>query len=154
MRLRRHHIQLLRLGVLPALCYQGIMSRLQIHQILVLNDNYVYLARCSESGSTAVVDPAVAAPVLEEAARHGWKISHILNTHHHGDHVGGNLEIKRATGCQIIGPAYDAERIPGIDLAVREGDEGRVGGAKAEVGCVPGQTVGDAGYCGSDVDGG
>lgn len=146
MRLRRHHIQLLRLGVLPALCYQGIMSRLQIHQIPVLNDNYVYLARCSESGSTAVVDPAVAAPVLEEAARLGWKISHILNTHHHGDHVGGNLEIKRATGCQIIGPAYDVERIPGIDLAVREGEEVRLGEAKAEVFFVPGHTRGHIAY--------
>ena len=147
-------------GAGACLCYLEPMSRLQIHQIPVLTDNYVYLAHCPESGATAAVDPAVAAPVLQEAARLGWKISHILNTHHHGDHVGGNHEIKQATGCQIIGPAYDAARIPGIDVEVREGDRVTLGKAEAEVFFVPGHTRGhiafwfngsDALFCGDTL---
>ncbi|MDT8287938.1 MAG: MBL fold metallo-hydrolase, partial [Elusimicrobiales bacterium] len=66
------------------------MSRLDVHQIPVLSDNYVYLAHCPETGATAVVDPAVAGPVLDAAKAKGWRITHILNTHHHGDHTGGN----------------------------------------------------------------
>ena len=94
---------------------QTTLHKLEVHQIPVLNDNYVYLAHCPTTGDTAVIDPAVAGPVLAEAKRLGWRITHILNTHHHGDHVGGNLEIKAATGCTIVGPKADAGRIPGID---------------------------------------
>ena len=108
------------------------MSQLDIHQIPVLSDNYVYLARDRASGQTAVVDPAVVTPVLEAAERLGWTITHILNTHHHGDHVGGNLEIKAATGCTIIGPKADRARIPGIDIEVEEGDRVALGEAVAE----------------------
>ena len=92
-------------GADPALLALRIMSTtLDIVRIPVLSDNYVWLMREPQSGAVAVVDPAVAGPVLAEAEKRRWKITHILNTHHHGDHVGGNLEIKKATGCTIVGP--------------------------------------------------
>ena len=91
-------------------------TSLEIVRIPVLSDNYVWLMREPQSGSVGVVDPAVAGPVLAEADKRGWKITHILNTHHHGDHVGGNREIKEATGCTIVGPRRDKARIPGIDV--------------------------------------
>ncbi len=122
------------------------MSQLEIEQIPVLSDNYVYLAREPRSGAVAVVDPAVAAPVLARAEQLGWAITHILNTHHHPDHVGGNLEIKQATGCTIVGPAPDRERIPGIDVAVDDGERYRFGSADAEVFFVPGHTRGHIAY--------
>ncbi len=122
------------------------MAALDIRQIPVLKDNFVYLAREPASGAVAVVDPAVVAPVLEEAQRLGWKITHILNTHHHGDHVGGNLEIKAATGCTIVGPGHDSARIPGIDIEVRDGDSFALGYANAEVFFVPGHTSGHIAY--------
>ena len=122
------------------------MTALDIRQIPVLKDNFVYLAREPLSGAVAVVDPAVVEPVMAEAQRLGWKITHILNTHHHGDHVGGNLEIKAATGCTIVGPGDDAARIPGIDVAVRDGDSFALGNAKAEVFFVPGHTSGHIAY--------
>jgi hydroxyacylglutathione hydrolase len=122
------------------------MSVLQVHQIPVLNDNYVYLAHCPESGATAVVDPAVSGPVLAEAERLGWRITHILNTHHHADHVGGNLEIKEATGCTIVGPKPDKARIPGIDVELDEGDRYMLGAAEARVFFVPGHTRGHIAY--------
>lgn len=119
---------------------------LEIQIVPVLSDNYVWLAHEPASGATAVVDPAVAAPVLAAAKRRGWRISHILNTHHHGDHVGGNLEIKQATGCTVVGPRPDAARIPGIDIAVDEGERVSLGEAEAEVFFVPGHTRGHIAY--------
>ncbi|MEQ9560228.1 MAG: hydroxyacylglutathione hydrolase [Rhodospirillales bacterium] len=129
------------------------MSRLDVHQIPVLNDNYVYLAHCPETGATAVVDPAVAGPVLDAARAKGWTISHILNTHHHGDHTGGNQEIKASTGCTIVGPRADRDRIPGIDVEVGDGDTYRLGNAEARVYDVPGHTRGHIAYwfAGSDA---
>ncbi|MDH5748596.1 MAG: MBL fold metallo-hydrolase, partial [Rhodospirillales bacterium] len=76
--------------------YEVAVTKLEILQIPVLNDNYVYLAHDAASGETAVVDPAVAGPVRDALTAKGWKLSHILNTHHHGDHTGGNLELKAA----------------------------------------------------------
>lgn len=122
------------------------MSQLEIHQIPVLSDNYVYLARDTATEACAVVDPAVADPVLEEAARLGWRITHILNTHHHGDHVGGNRAIQAATGCTIVGPKADRTRIPGIEVEVDDGDRYALGEAVAEVFFVPGHTRGHIAY--------
>lgn len=125
---------------------------LDIRQIPVLSDNFVYLVREPESGAVAVVDPAVAEPVLDEAKRLDWTITHILNTHHHPDHVGGNLEIKAATGCTIVGPAHDPDRIPGMDVQVKDGDVFTLGAAEAKVFFVPGHTRGHIAYWFADSD--
>ncbi len=122
------------------------MSQLQIHQIPVLQDNYVYLLHEPESRATGVVDPAVAKPVLAEAERLGWRITHILNTHHHGDHVGGNREIIEATGCHVVGARADRARIPGIAEEVGDGDRVMLGRAEAQVFFVPGHTSGHIAY--------
>ncbi|MBK8907297.1 MAG: hydroxyacylglutathione hydrolase [Rhodospirillales bacterium] len=122
------------------------MAQLQVHQIPVLSDNYVYLAREPENDVCACVDPAVAEPVLRALDRLGWRLTHILNTHHHGDHVGGNLELKRATGCTIVGNAADADRIPGIDVEVRDGGTFRLGTENARIIDVSGHTRGHIAY--------
>jgi len=124
---------------------------LDVRQIPVLNDNYVYLVRESETGATAVVDPAVSEPVLAEAERLGWRITHILNTHHHHDHVGGNEAIKAATGCAIVGPRADRARIPGIDVEVGDGEAYDFGAARATVFDVPGHTKGHIAYWFADA---
>lgn len=128
------------------------MSRLEIRQIPVLNDNYVYLAHCPKSGQTAVVDPAVAGPVLDTLKQTGWTLTHILNTHHHGDHTGGNLELKAETGCTIVGPRADKDRIPGIDVEVGDNDSYTMGEATAQVFDVPGHTRGHIAYWFADSD--
>lgn len=103
-------------------------------------DNYIWLVHDEKSGDTAVVDPGDAAPVLAEANRRGWTITQIWNTHWHGDHTGGNLAIKSATGACISGPAD--EEIPGRDVSLGEGDEVRLGNHLGRVIAVPGHTNG------------
>jgi hydroxyacylglutathione hydrolase len=122
------------------------MSILEIHQIPVLSDNYVYLIEDKESGECAVVDPAVAEPVLDLLDARGMKLAYVLNTHHHGDHTGGNLALKAKTGCKIVGAGRDAARIPGIDIDVGEGDVFQLGHSQARVLEVPGHTSGHIAY--------
>ncbi|OJX71354.1 hydroxyacylglutathione hydrolase [Magnetospirillum sp. 64-120] len=118
------------------------MAHVVVHQIPVLSDNYVYLVHEEESGATAVVDPAVAEPVVDALAEKGWRLTHILNTHHHGDHTGGNLELKAATNAQVVGARKDSQRIPGIDVEVGDGDTFLLGHAAAMVFETPGHTSG------------
>src|SRR5262249_54556385 len=122
------------------------MASLDIELIPLLKDNYAYLLRDSATGTTVVVDPSEARPVLAAAQARGWRITHVLSTHHHWDHTGGNLEIKQATNCMVIGPGYDQERIPGIDAGVQEGDRFVLGGAVAEILFIPGHTRGHIAY--------
>ncbi len=119
--------------------------------IPVLNDNYIWLVHDPESRETTVIDPAVAAPVLAEAEKRGWTITQIWNTHWHPDHVGGNAEIKAATACRITGPAAEAAKIPGLDVAVKEGDSARLGHLRADVWEVPAHTAGHIAYHLSDA---
>jgi hydroxyacylglutathione hydrolase len=123
---------------------------MEIVQIPVLSDNYVYLAH--DGDETAVIDPAVAEPVLAAARERGWTITQIINTHWHPDHTGGNLAIKAATGCRITGPAGEAAKIPGIDRAVVEGDTVQIGSATGRVIDVPGHTAGHNAYYFADAE--
>ena len=118
------------------------MAKIVVEQIPVLSDNYVTLAHDPGSGATAAVDPGVSEPVLERLAAKGWRLTHILNTHHHGDHTGGNQELIRQTGCVVVGAARDSQRIPGISVEVGDGDTFLLGGAAAMVLAVPGHTSG------------
>ena len=120
-------------------------SLLEVVAVPAFSDNYLWLVRDSASGDTAVIDPGDAAPVLAEADRRGWRIGQVLNTHWHRDHTGGNLMVK-ATGARVSGPAAEADRIPGIDVALKEGDTVSIGGHVGEVWEVPGHTLGHIAY--------
>ena len=119
---------------------------LEIVQLPVLQDNYLYLLHDRDSGETAVVDPAVDQPVEAACAERGWTLSHIFNTHHHWDHTGANLKLKEKHGLTIVGPAAERDRIPGIDIAVGDGDHVHLGESSALVYDVPGHTSGHIAY--------
>jgi hydroxyacylglutathione hydrolase len=119
---------------------------IEVARIPVLSDNYVWLVHDRESEETVVVDPAVAEPVLAEAARRGWRITQIWNTHWHPDHTGGNAAVKEATGAFVTGPAAEAARIPTLDRQVAEGDRVRLGSIEAQVMEVPAHTAGHIAY--------
>ncbi|WP_037492573.1 hydroxyacylglutathione hydrolase [Sneathiella glossodoripedis] len=122
------------------------MSKLQIHQIPVLHDNYLYLIKDIASDKVAIVDPAVSDPVLDKLNELGWKLTHILNTHHHMDHTGANLDLKEKTGCTIVGSKSDASRIPGIDVQLSDGDVYEFGESNARIFDVSGHTIGHIAY--------
>jgi hydroxyacylglutathione hydrolase len=112
----------------------------------VLSDNYVWLAHDAASGETAVIDPAVGEPVLAAARERNWKITQILNTHWHPDHVGGNAVIVAATGAKVTGPRQEAEKIPLIGRAVGEGDTVQIGAHVGQVIDCPAHTAGHIAY--------
>jgi hydroxyacylglutathione hydrolase len=115
---------------------------LEIRILTALSDNYVYLLREPESGAVAAVDPSEAAPVLPALDETGWRLTHVLNTHHHWDHTGGNLELKERFRAAVVGPKADEARIPGIDQAVGEDAPYDFGAARAQVFDIPGHTRG------------
>lgn len=125
---------------------------LKILQIPVLTDNYIYLIHDEDSKQTAVVDPAEAKPVLDALKKHGWRLHFILNTHHHSDHVGGNLELKKQTGCKIIASGSDNYRIPGIDIAVRDRSYFQLGSHPISIIATSGHTLGHIVYYFEDDD--
>jgi hydroxyacylglutathione hydrolase len=115
---------------------------LNIHLVPCLSDNYAYLVHDTATNNVAVVDPSEAAPVFAALKAHSLTLTHILNTHHHFDHTGGNLELKEKTGAKVVGPRADRERIPGIDEEVGEGDTWSLGNAKARIFDIPAHTKG------------
>ena len=115
---------------------------LDIRLVPLLSDNYAYLLNDPDSGEAAVVDPSEAGPVLMALEETGWRLTHILNTHHHHDHIGGNAELKRATGAHIAGPEKDRHRIPDLETGLSEGDTYQVGTRTLRVLEVPGHTSG------------
>lgn len=119
---------------------------MKIYTLPALRDNYIHFLVDIDTGQAAVIDPPVSLPVQDMLTRNGWRLTHILNTHHHWDHVGGNHELKRATGCQVIGMHKGNEIIPDLDVLVREGDRFILGNLDVTVMEVPGHTQGHIGY--------
>jgi hydroxyacylglutathione hydrolase len=125
----------------------------EIVQIPALEDNYVFLLRCGRTGSTAVVDTPEVTPIRRELESRKWTLTHVLNTHWHADHTGGNVELKKAfPDVHIIGPRKEkaktpgVEKIPGIDRKVDDGDSVFVGDVELKVMDVPGHTLGHCAY--------
>ena len=115
---------------------------LQVHQFPCLSDNYGFLVRDEATGQAACIDTPDAAAILRELKTLGWTLTHILNTHWHPDHAGGNAEIKAATGCQVVGPA-EVERIgTAPDRVVDDGDAVMLGETRFEVINTGGHTLG------------
>lgn len=119
---------------------------LEVHQFPCLEDNYGFLVHDPESRETTCIDTPDPAAYLREAAHKGWQITQIWNTHWHPDHAGGNAAIKSATGCKIVAPASEVERIGTVDRAVGQGDIVCLGDWEAHVIEVGGHTLGHIAY--------
>lgn len=114
------------------------MAKLTVELVPCLKDNYAYIVSDAGQGVWAVVDPSEPDPVIR--ALGDRKLTHILNTHHHPDHTGGNLALKARYGAEVVGPAKDAERIPGIDAGVEEDKRWKLGGHEAQILEIPAHT--------------
>lgn len=122
------------------------MAALEVHQFLCLSDNFGVLIHDPATNVTASVDAPDADAVSRALAERGWALTHILTTHHHADHTGGNAALKQVTGCTVAGPVREAARIPGIDLRLGEGDGLSVGAYHTEILETPGHTAGHITY--------
>jgi hydroxyacylglutathione hydrolase len=116
------------------------MGTLEIHQFPCRSDNYGYLIH--DGAFTAAIDTPAVDETNQILEQKGWQLTHILNTHWHDDHAGGNLSLKQKWQCTIVGAKRDAERIPGIDVTVEDGDTFTFGEHTAQVFDVSGHTIG------------
>jgi hydroxyacylglutathione hydrolase len=123
-------------------------ARLQLTPTLCLEllpvgaDNYALLLLDDETRAALLVDSPAPGPVLAQLELSGHRLVAVLNTHHHGDHIGANAGLRAATGCALWGAAADAHRIPGLDRQLREGDEVWLGAHPFQIWEIPGHTAG------------
>jgi hydroxyacylglutathione hydrolase len=118
-----------------------------VFQFPCLKDNYGALIHDSGSGRTAAVDAPDGEAVVAAARGQGWKLTDLLVTHHHADHIQGIPAVRAAfPGLRAVGPAKEAARIGGLDLEVGEGDIVEIGALKARVIETPGHTAGQVAY--------
>ncbi|MGD9912981.1 MAG: hydroxyacylglutathione hydrolase [Rhizobiaceae bacterium] len=115
---------------------------IRVEQFMCRTDNFGVLLHDPASGRSALVDAPEERPILEAIERTGWKPDTLFITHHHPDHVEANLALKEKFGLEIIGPAAEAAKIPGIDRTVKDGDELTFGGESVQVISTPGHTAG------------
>ncbi|GGH32320.1 hydroxyacylglutathione hydrolase [Alsobacter metallidurans] len=113
----------------------------EIRQFLIGSDNFGVLIHDPETGATATIDACEDAPIQRALDEAGWKLTHILVTHHHDDHIAGIPALKARSGARVIGPARDRDRIPGMDRGLDEGDTVIVGAMAATVIDTPGHTA-------------
>ncbi|CAN7103263.1 unnamed protein product [Brassica rapa subsp. narinosa] len=121
-------------------------SSLKIELVACSKENYAYVLHDEDTGTVGVVDPSEAAPVIEALSRKNWNLTYILNTHHHDDHIGGNAELKAKYGAKVIGSAVDKDRIPGIDILLKESDKWMFAGHEVRVIDTPGHTQGHVSF--------
>lgn len=122
------------------------MPDLAFHQFICRSDNYGLLMHDHKTGATASIDAPDATEIARQLDGLGWKLTHILTTHHHGDHVEGNLALQKRYGCSITGPRREAAKIPGIGHEVSGGDRFAWAGRDMHVLDCPGHTLGHVAY--------
>lgn len=118
-----------------------------VHQFQCLQDNFGVLVHDVATGATAAIDVPEAAPVLKALDEKGWKLTDILVTHRHADHVQGIPEVKqRFPDARVVAPRGEADKVPLVDIRVGEADIVRVGDLSARIIETPGHTIGHIVY--------
>ena len=115
---------------------------LNINIIPCLQDNYSFVIHDTETDTIAVVDPSEFEPIANFIEKKIKKIDYILNTHHHFDHTGGNLALKKKYSAKIIGSKKDEKRIPGIDIKLSDNENFKLGNINFKIFLMPGHTSG------------
>ncbi len=111
-----------------------------------LSDNIGALVHDPATGACAAIDAPDEGPILAALEAAGWRLSDILVTHRHADHVQAVEPLKRRFGCRVVAPAKAKGEVPGADIYVGEGDKVQVGGLSAEVWETPGHCADHIAY--------
>lgn len=115
---------------------------MNVEIIKCLQDNYSYLLIDKKSKKACVIDPGEANPIINYIEKNQINLKYILNTHHHSDHIGGNLFLKEKYNCQIIGFEGDKNRIPKIDILLKDNEIWKDDSFEAKIFHLPGHTLG------------
>ena len=115
---------------------------MQITPIPCLTDNYAYIINDNNSKIVGVVDPSEASPIISFLNKKNLKLSYILNTHHHFDHIGGNTELKKLYNAKVVGFIGDKHRIPGIDITLKDNEKWTFENSQVKILHIPGHTLG------------
>ena len=115
---------------------------MKIQIIKCLQDNYSYLIIDEANLNACVVDPSEAKPIIDFVESNSINLKYILNTHHHFDHVGGNIELKKKYNSKVIGFKDDKDRIPEIDILVDDLETWKKDNFEAKIYHIPGHTTG------------
>lgn len=120
------------------------MNALEYVPVPAFEDNYIWVV--SDGRHAVVVDPGEAAPVRAYLAKRGWRLSAILLTHHHQDHVGGVADLLNGQAVPVYGPAGEA--IEHVTQRLKNGDRVNIAEPALEFSVldVPGHTSGHIAY--------
>jgi hydroxyacylglutathione hydrolase len=138
----------------PTPPFRSHSGALEVHQIPAAQDNLVWILVCTRTNAAAVVDGPDAEGALAYCAAHGIKLTHVLNTHTHFDHIGVNHDLARRgllAGLQVIGPAGAKQEVPGITRAVEHGDRFELGAVSGRVLLTEGHIEGHVSFVLDDV---
>ena len=119
---------------------------MKVEIIPCLKDNYSYIIIDQKYNTSCVVDPSESQPIINFVEKNNLKLNYILNTHHHFDHVGGNIELKKKYNAKVIGFEGDKKRIPGIDIMLKDKEVWKENRFEAQILHIPGHTLGHICY--------
>lgn len=125
-------------------------NKKQIVTIRCLQDNYAYLVHDPDTGATILIDAPDTAPIHDELDRRGWRLTDILLTHHHPDHVDGVADLR--AGAKVWGATADAHRLPALDHQFAPGDTLTTGAGAFAVMDAPGHTLGHVAFYHAEAD--
>ena len=114
---------------------------MKVEIVKCLSDNYSYLIYEKETNTVSIIDPSEFT-ACDKIVKKYNKLDFILNTHHHADHVDGNINLKKKYNAKILGSGLDKDRIPGIDILLKENQKQKIGNLEFQVIFVPGHTKG------------
>ena len=115
---------------------------MKIEIIRCLQDNYSYIIIDKKTQSACVIDPSQSEPIIDFFKNKKINLKYILNTHHHYDHIGGNLELKKRFNSKVVGYQGDKNRIPGIDILLKNNEIWKKDNFEAKIYHIPGHTTG------------
>ena len=118
---------------------------MKIEIIKCLNDNYSYLIFEEGTNTVSIIDPSEFMP-CDKVIQKNKKLDYILNTHHHADHVDGNIKLKEKYNSKIMGFEDDKDRIPGIDILLKNEQNQKIGNLDFKTIFIPGHTKGHVAF--------